>query len=144
MFSVLNVGFVSHIRLPLWLKICKSRPASSLAARRQVRWYGHAHRLPPHHPSRAILDFDDLDQLGLDPAAIEPLAQDRDKRRALVNLVGSMHDAPTGAVHETRWWWFVGNSIVNINFVDAKINHHRNSMMIIFDWLRQFVTILSP
>ena len=44
----------------------------------------------------------DLDQLGLDPAAIEPLAQDRDKWRALVNLVGSTHDAPTGPVHETR------------------------------------------
>ena len=34
----------------------------------------------------------DLDQLGLDPAAIEPLAQGRDKWRALVNLVGSTHD----------------------------------------------------
>jgi len=45
----------------------------------------------------------DLDQLGLGPAAVEPLAQDRDKWRALMNLVGSMHDAPTGAVHETQW-----------------------------------------
>jgi len=98
---------------------------SSLAARRRVRWYGHVLRLPPHHLSRAIMDFDpgsfgwkrhrgapgtrsfdvvkrDLDQLGLDPAAIEPLAQDRDKWRALVNLVGSTHNVPTGAVHETR------------------------------------------
>jgi len=33
-------------------------PASSLAARRRVRWYGHVLRLQPHHPSRAILDFD--------------------------------------------------------------------------------------
>jgi len=30
-------------------------PASSLAARRWVRWYGHVLRLPPHHSSRAIL-----------------------------------------------------------------------------------------
>jgi len=44
----------------------------------------------------------DLDQLGLDPAAIEPLAQVRVKWRALVNMVGSTHNAPTGAVHETR------------------------------------------
>ena len=90
----------------------------------------HVLRLPPHHPSRAILDFDpgsfgwkwprgaprtrwfdvvkrDLDQRGLDPAAIEPLAKDRDKWRALVNLVGSTHNAPTGGVHETRWWWWL-------------------------------------
>jgi len=33
-------------------------PASSLAARHQVLWYGHVLRLPPHHPSRDILDFD--------------------------------------------------------------------------------------
>jgi len=100
-------------------------PDSSLAARRRVRWYGHVLRLPPDHSSRAILDFDlgsfgwkrprgasrtrwfdvvkrDLNQLGLGPAATEPLAQDRDKWRALVNLVGSTHDALTGAVHETR------------------------------------------
>jgi len=44
----------------------------------------------------------DLDQLGLDPEAIEPLAQDRGEWRALVRLVGSTHDAPRGAVHETR------------------------------------------
>jgi len=44
----------------------------------------------------------DLDQLGLDPAAIEPLAQVRDKWRAPVNMVGSTHNALTGAVHETR------------------------------------------
>jgi len=104
-------------------------PASSLASRRRVRWYGHVLRLSPHHPSRAILDFDpgsfgwkrpwgaprtrwfdvikrDLDKLGLDPAAVEPLAQDRDKWRALVNMVGSTHNVPTGAVHETRWWWW--------------------------------------
>jgi len=91
--------------------------APSFAARRWVGWYGHVLRMPPHHPSRAILDFEpglfgwkrprgaprtrwidvvrrDLDQLGLVPAAIEPLAQDRDEWRALVNLVGSTHDAP--------------------------------------------------
>ena len=44
----------------------------------------------------------DLDQLGLDPTAIEPLAQDRDEWRAFVNLAGSTHDAPRGGVHETR------------------------------------------
>ena len=33
-------------------------PASSLAARRRVRWYGHVLRMPPHHPPRAIQDFD--------------------------------------------------------------------------------------
>jgi len=44
----------------------------------------------------------DLDQLSLDPAAIEPLAQDGDKWQSLVNLVDSMHNVPTGAVQETR------------------------------------------
>jgi len=44
----------------------------------------------------------DLDQIGLDPAAIQALTQDRDEWRALVNLVGSTHDAPRGAVLETR------------------------------------------
>ena len=109
-------------------------PASSLAARRRVRWYGHVLRLQPHHPSRAILDFDpgsfgrkrpqgaprtrwfdlvkrDLDQLGLDPTAIESLTQDRDKWRVLVNLVGSAHDAPTGAI---------GTAEVNFKKVLAK------------------------
>jgi len=69
-------------------------PASSLAARRRVRRYGHVLRMPPHHPSQAILDFDpasfdwkrpggtprtrwidvvrrDLDRFGLNPGAIE-------------------------------------------------------------------------
>jgi len=36
----------------------------------------------------------DLDQLGLDPVAVEPLAQDRDEWRALENPVGFTHDAP--------------------------------------------------
>jgi len=36
----------------------KQSSASSLAARHRVRWYGHVLRLPPHHPSQAILDFD--------------------------------------------------------------------------------------
>ena len=44
----------------------------------------------------------DLDQLGLDPAAIESLAQNCDEWRTLVNLVGCRHDAPWGAVHGTR------------------------------------------
>jgi len=35
-----------------------------------------------------------------------PFEQERDQWRALVNLVDSMHDAPRGAVHETRWWWW--------------------------------------
>jgi len=97
-------------------------PASSLAARRRVHWYGY---VPPRHPSRAILDFDpgsfgwkrprgapstrwidvvrrDLYQLGLEPAAIEPLAQDRDEWRTLVNMVGSTHDALRSAAHEAR------------------------------------------
>ncbi|XP_035692646.1 galactose-specific lectin nattectin-like [Branchiostoma floridae] len=32
-------------------------PASSLAAMRRFRWYGHVLRLPPDHPNRALLDF---------------------------------------------------------------------------------------
>ena len=100
-------------------------PASSLAARRQVLdmvicFASHSIIL-----LRAILDFDpgsfgwkrprgaprthwidvvrlDLDQLGLDPSIIEPLALIRDKWQALVSLVGSTHDTLRGAVHEIR------------------------------------------
>ena len=31
--------------------------ASRLAAQRRIRWFGHVQRLPPEHPTRAILDF---------------------------------------------------------------------------------------
>ncbi|CAH1266646.1 Hypp3472 [Branchiostoma lanceolatum] len=31
--------------------------ASCLAAMRRIRWYGHVFRLPPEHPTRAMLDF---------------------------------------------------------------------------------------
>ncbi|KAI8493288.1 hypothetical protein Bbelb_292920 [Branchiostoma belcheri] len=31
--------------------------ASCLAAARRIRWYGHVLRLPPWHPTRALLDF---------------------------------------------------------------------------------------
>jgi len=44
----------------------------------------------------------DLDQLGLDAAANESLAQYSDEWRALVNLVSSTHNAPRGTVQETR------------------------------------------
>jgi len=42
----------------------------------------------------------EFDQLGLDPAAIEPLAQDRDKWRALLNLVGSTRRRTPCARHD--------------------------------------------
>jgi len=86
---------------PPWLRLCHSPSFSGYPGLRprivrleaprgasRTRWIDVVRR--------------DLDQLGLDPAAIELLAQDRDEWRALVNLVGSTHDTPTGAVHETR------------------------------------------
>ena len=118
--SILGIHWRDHVSNETVRILAGQLPASSLAARCWVRWYGRVLRLPPHHSSRAILDFDpgsfgwkrprgaprtrwlDVVKRDLDQLAIEPLAQVRGKWRALVNMVGSTHNATTGAVHETR------------------------------------------
>ena len=87
-------------------------PASRIAAMRRVRWYGHLLRLPPHHPTKAMLDFNpaqegwrrprgaprtrwldvvaqDLQLCGTTLAAAQQLAQDRPSWKRLVTRVGS-------------------------------------------------------
>ena len=89
-------------------------PASSLIATRRVRWYGHLLRLPPDHPTRALLDFqpqqagwlrprgaprtrwtdvvaDDLRRCNVAFADAPRIAYDRSAWRALVKRVGSTH-----------------------------------------------------
>ena len=92
--------------------ITQQPPASRLAAMRRVRWYGHLQRLPPQHPTKAMLDFDpglegwrrprgaprtrwldvvtqDLQLCGITIADAQQLAQDRPAWRRLVTRVGS-------------------------------------------------------
>ena len=87
-------------------------PASRIAAMRRVRCYGHLLRLHPHHPTRAMLDFNpaqegwrcprgaprtrwldavaqDLQLYGMTLAAAQQLAQARPSWLRLVARVGS-------------------------------------------------------
>ena len=87
-------------------------PVSTLAAQRRVRWLGHVLRLPPDHPTRAILDFDpgaagwrrprgaprtrwrdviadDLHRAGADIERAAELAQNKIGWRQLVKKTGS-------------------------------------------------------
>lgn len=111
---------IENIRWPqrvsneeLRARTCQPR-ASSLVAQRRTRWFGHVLRLPPDHPTRAILQFDpkaagwrrprgkprtrwldvvagDLQQQGVAVEDAEQLAQDRRHWKNLVHLVGSTH-----------------------------------------------------
>ncbi|KAI8486728.1 hypothetical protein Bbelb_354760 [Branchiostoma belcheri] len=88
--------------------------ASCLAAARRIRWYGHVLRLPPWHPTRALLDFApeqagwrrprgaprtrwmdavrrDLSNINIQLPQTQQLAEDRGKWRALTKLVSSTH-----------------------------------------------------
>ena len=87
-------------------------PATSLIAMRRVRWYGHLLRLPPDHPTKALLDFNpaehgwrrprgaprtrwldvvasDLRRCGVALQDAPILAQDRRGWRGVVSRVGS-------------------------------------------------------
>ncbi|XDV50755.1 hypothetical protein PO909_019770 [Leuciscus waleckii] len=111
---------IENIRWPqrvsnqvLRARTCQPR-ASCLAAQCRTRWFGHVLRLPPDHPTRAILQFDpraagwrrprgrprtrwldvlagDLQQHGVAVEDAEQLAQDRHHWKQLVHLVGSTH-----------------------------------------------------
>ncbi|KAL1246814.1 hypothetical protein QQF64_034817 [Cirrhinus molitorella] len=88
--------------------------ASGLVAQRRTRWFGHVLRLPPDHPTKAIIQFDpraadwrrpqgkprtrwldvvagDLQQYGVALDDAEQLAQDRQCWKQLVHLVSSTH-----------------------------------------------------
>ena len=85
-------------------------PASILAAKRRLRWYGHVQRMPDDHPTKVIYDFKpaaagwarprgaprtrwvdivakDLQQLGLTLEDARPITQDRRQWRRLVDLI---------------------------------------------------------
>ncbi|KAI8502597.1 Neurexophilin [Branchiostoma belcheri] len=51
-------GFTTGNSVNKELRDLTGQPAAScLAAARRIRWYGHVLRLPPWHPTRALLDF---------------------------------------------------------------------------------------
>ena len=115
---------IENIRWPqrvsnevLRARTCQPR-ASCLAAQRRTRWIGHVLRLPPDHPTKAILQFDpraagwrrprgkprtrwldiiaeDLNQHGVTVKDTELLAQDRQYWKKLVHLVASTHRGGT-------------------------------------------------
>ena len=89
-------------------------PATSLIAERRVRWYGHLLRLPPDHPTKALLDFqpqlagwrrprgaprtrwidvvaEDLRRCNVAIGDAPQLAQQRSVWRSLGKRVGSTH-----------------------------------------------------
>lgn len=103
--------------------------ASCLAAQRRIGWFGHVLRLPPDHPTRAILKFDpraagwsrprgkprtrwldvisaDLQQQGVTLEEAERLANDRQRWQKLVNLVSSTHRDGTPPPQQQPWWWW--------------------------------------
>ncbi len=136
---------IENIRWPQRVsnKILRSRTcqprASCLAAQRRTRWFGHVLRLPPDHPTRAILQFDprdagwrrprgrprtrwldvlagDLQQHGIAVEDAEQLAQDRQHWKQLVHLVGSTHrdGTPPYPSQELKWMkWLVIYSLYN-------------------------------
>lgn len=54
------------------LRACTCQPrASCLAAQRRIHWCSHVLRLPPDHPTKAILQFD-LKAAGLRRARVKP------------------------------------------------------------------------
>jgi len=55
--SILGIHWCDLISNEMMRVLAGQIPASSLAARRRVHWHGHVLHLPPHHPSRVILDF---------------------------------------------------------------------------------------
>ncbi|KAL1276258.1 hypothetical protein QQF64_035881 [Cirrhinus molitorella] len=88
--------------------------ASGLVTQRHTLWFGHVLRLPPDHPTKAIIQFDlraagwrrprgkprtrwldvvagDLQQYGVALDDAEQLAQDRQCWKQLVHLVSSTH-----------------------------------------------------
>ena len=89
-------------------------PAANIIAERRVRWYGHLLRLPPDHPTKALLDFqpqragwrrprgaprtrwidvvaEDLRRCNVTIGDAPQLAQQRSVWRSLGKRVGSTH-----------------------------------------------------
>ena len=107
-----NIHWSQHVTNEELRLRMQQPPASTLAARKRLRWYGHLQRLPEEHPTKMIADFDpptagwarprgaprtrwvdtiakDLHQLGLTLDDARPITQDRRQWRNLVDLFGS-------------------------------------------------------
>ncbi|KAI8518139.1 hypothetical protein Bbelb_041560 [Branchiostoma belcheri] len=54
---ILGVRWFDHLPGTELRQRTQQPSASRVAAMRRVRWYGHVLRLPPDHPTRAILNF---------------------------------------------------------------------------------------
>ncbi|KAI8518905.1 hypothetical protein Bbelb_021620 [Branchiostoma belcheri] len=54
---ILGVRWFDHLPGTELRQRTQQPPASRVAAMRRVRWYGHVLRLPPDHPTQAILNF---------------------------------------------------------------------------------------
>ena len=110
--TIEGIHWTQHIPNEEVRRRTQQPPASRLAAQRRVRWFGHIKRLPPEHPTRAILEFNpqtagwrrprgaprtrwldvirqDLRECGTTLAEAENLTDNRRLWKGLVNLVGS-------------------------------------------------------
>ncbi|KAI8494385.1 hypothetical protein Bbelb_276110 [Branchiostoma belcheri] len=114
---ILGVRWLNHLPGTELRQRNQQPPASRVAAMRRVRWYGHVLRLPPDHPTRAILNFSpqsagwkrprgaprtrwtdvlakDLALVNITPEEAQGLAQTRSRWREVAGLVGSTHIVP--------------------------------------------------
>ncbi|XP_078585927.1 uncharacterized protein LOC144867734 [Branchiostoma floridae x Branchiostoma japonicum] len=78
-------------------------PASSLAAMRRVRWYGHVLRLPPEHPTRALLDFNPKKAGWRRPRGAPRTRWMDVVTRDLQSINITLHQAQQAATN--RGWW---------------------------------------
>ncbi|KAI8486243.1 hypothetical protein Bbelb_359590 [Branchiostoma belcheri] len=111
---ILGVRWFDHLPGTELRQRTQQPPASRVAAMRRVRWYGHVLRLPPDHPTRAILNFSpqsagwkrprgaprtrwtdvlakDLALANITPEEAQGVAQARSRWREVARLVGSTH-----------------------------------------------------
>ncbi|KAI8496714.1 hypothetical protein Bbelb_253690 [Branchiostoma belcheri] len=120
---ILGVRWFDHLPGTELRQRTQQPPASRVAAMRRVRWYGHVLRLPPDHPTRAILNFSpqsagwkrprgaprtrwtdvlakDLALVNITPEEAQGLAQNRSRWREVARLVETVltHFAPSETV----------------------------------------------
>ena len=107
-----GIHWSQHVTNERLREMTQQPPASNLIAMRRMRWFGHLLRLPPTHPTKALLDFNpaehgwrrprgaprtrwldvvaaDLHLCGTTLQDARQMAQDRRGWRNLVSRVGS-------------------------------------------------------
>ena len=55
--TIERIHWTQHIPNTEVRRRTQQPPASRIAAQHRVRWFGHVKRLPPEHPTRAVLEF---------------------------------------------------------------------------------------